>query len=210
MALLNHNSAGGETQSSFDPIPNSWYNVLMTDSEMKPTKAGDGNYLECVLKVIDGDFAGRLLWLRLNLDNPSEQAVEIAYTQLNSICAATGVIQVGDSSELHNIPFQVKVVVRPPKDDYEASNEIKGFKAVEDGSATIATTTSAKVSGDTPAWQKKDKPVEKEKVKPQEPDLKEEKKEEVAADTTIEKSPEVKEEAKQETAAATSKPPWMQ
>jgi len=40
MAQLNHNSAGGETQSSFDPIPNDWYNVTMTGSEMKPTNAG--------------------------------------------------------------------------------------------------------------------------------------------------------------------------
>ena len=207
MAQLNHNSAGGETQASFDPIPNDWYNVAMTASEMKPTNAGDGAYLECVVKVIDGAYAGRLLWIRLNLDNPSQAAVDIAYKQLNSICEATGVIQVGDSEEFHGIPFQVKVIVRPPKGDYEASNEVKGFKAIEGGatagkSSGAATTNGAGKTGSKPAWAKKDKPVEKKA------EVKEEAvKEEVAENTTVEEDPVVEE--KKEEGETTTKPPWM-
>ncbi|MBL4904248.1 MAG: hypothetical protein JKY62_16620, partial [Desulfocapsa sp.] len=151
---------------------------------------------------------GRLLWIRLNLDNPSQAAVDIAYKQLNSICEATGVIQVGDSEEFHGIPFQVKVIVRPPKGDYEASNEVKGFKAIEGGatagkSSGAATTNGAGKTGSKPAWAKKDKPVEKKA------EVKEEEavKEEVAENTTVEEDPVVEE--KKEEGETTTKPPWM-
>ena len=204
MALLNFNSAGHETQTSFEPIPNDWYNVTMQESEMKPTKNNDGAYLECQLKVVDGDFAGRLVWLRLNLDNKNEVAQEIAYKQLASICEATGVINVGDSAELHGKPFMVKVVVRPPQGDYDASNEIKGFKACAGGGAASSGGPSG---GGKPAWANKDKKAATKKEEPavKEPEAKKEPepKQEVAADTTVEETP-------AETGETSAKPPWMQ
>jgi hypothetical protein len=194
MALINFNAANVETQSNFDPIPNGWYNTMITESEMKPTQAGTGHYLQCQLKVIDGDFANRVLFLRLNLDNPNKTAVEIAYSQLATICKAVGLVQVNDSSELHNKPFQAKVVIRPPKDQYEASNDIKGFKEVSGGGA--GSSGGSVGGGDKPSWAAKKEPVQKE-----EPPVVEHT---AVADTTIE--PEANGGGE---ASAEGKPPWM-
>jgi len=67
-----------EPNDSFDPVPNGDYLCIITTSEMKPTKAGDGAYLELELQVIEGPYQGRKLWDRLNLNNANETTVKIA------------------------------------------------------------------------------------------------------------------------------------
>ena len=57
--------------------------------------------------MIDGPYKNRLLWSRLNLDNPNAQAVQIAQGELSAICRAVGVMQPKDSIELHNLPLLI-------------------------------------------------------------------------------------------------------
>ena len=79
MASLNFNAAAIEPQQSFDALPNGRYEVIITDSEMKETKAGTGAYLMLTMEVIgDTKHSGRKLWTRLNLVNPNATAVQIA------------------------------------------------------------------------------------------------------------------------------------
>lgn len=81
-----------EPNDSFDPVPNGDYLCIITTSEMKPTKAGDGAYLELELQVIEGPYQGRKLWDRLNLNNANETTVKIAKGTLSAICRAVGVL----------------------------------------------------------------------------------------------------------------------
>lgn len=120
-------------QDSFEPIPAGWYDVMITDSEQKMTKAGTGSYLQMRLDVTSGQYEGRVLFERLNLDNPNQTAVEIAQRTLSSICRSVGVMQPQDSSDLHNIPLCAKVAIQPPRDGYEASNVIKAYSAASGG-----------------------------------------------------------------------------
>lgn len=119
-----------EPQDSFDPLPAGWYPVIISDSEMKPTKNGNGQYLQLELTVIEGEYEGRKAWDRLNLDNPNQTAVEIAQRALSAICRAVGVLTPSDSTELHDRPFEVKLSVKPAKGEYEPSNEVKGYRPI--------------------------------------------------------------------------------
>jgi hypothetical protein len=119
-----------------DPIPSGWYNVSITQSEVKATKDQTGAYLELGMKVMDGEHAGRMVFDRLNLHNKNPVAVEIAYRTLSAICHATGVMQVQDSQQLHGIPLQAKVVATPPKDGYDAGNDVKGYRSASEGQAS--------------------------------------------------------------------------
>ena len=65
-----------EPNDSFDPLPNGDYLCIITASEMKPTKAGNGAFLELELQVLDGPHQGRKLWDRLNVRRPF-QAVSL-------------------------------------------------------------------------------------------------------------------------------------
>jgi hypothetical protein len=101
MANLNgFNAHNIDPATDFEPIPAGKYLAVITDSEMKATKNGNGYYLELTFQVIDGPYKNRLLWSRLNLHNPNEQAVQIAQGELSAICRAVGVMQPKDSVDL--------------------------------------------------------------------------------------------------------------
>ena len=127
MAAINFDATNAPQQDVYESMPAGWYNAAITASEMKPTKSGDGSFLALLFEVVDGPYKGRKVFTNLNLRNPNQMAVEIAYKQLSSICHATGVLQVSDSTQLHNRPLQMKLKVKPAQGDYEASNEISGF-----------------------------------------------------------------------------------
>lgn len=119
-----------------EALPAAWYNMAISNSEMKPTKDGAGAYLELTLKVLDGQFANRTTKDRLNLKNNNAMAQEIAYKTLSAICHATGVIQLQDSQQLHNIPMKVKLSLRPANGEYDASNDVKGYKNINEVTGT--------------------------------------------------------------------------
>jgi hypothetical protein len=132
MAQLNFNAADVPPNDVLEAIPAGWYNVMIDYSETKPTKNGRGSYLELSLKVLDGPYAGRKVFDRLNLQNDNAQAVEIAYRQLSAYCHATGVIQVQDSQQLHGIPFMAKIAIETDSTgQYEPSNKVKTAKKLE-------------------------------------------------------------------------------
>ena len=67
-----------EPTTEFDPVPAGKYLAVITASEMKATKAGKGSFLEIQFQIIEGEYANRNVWARLNLDNPNATAVQIA------------------------------------------------------------------------------------------------------------------------------------
>lgn len=110
---------------SFEILPPGRQLVQIVGSEMRPTRDGQGQYLWLEMDVLEGPFAGRKLFDRLNLVNNNPGTVEMAQRTLSAICHATGRMQVQDSEELHLIPMQVDVTVQPPKNGYGESNGIR-------------------------------------------------------------------------------------
>ncbi len=157
LSAYNFNAEEVEPSSSFDPIPAGWYQAIINASEIKPTRDGYGEYLSLTLQVIEGQYANRLVFARLNLKNANDKAVDIARKDLAAICRAVGVMSPQSSEELHDKPLMIKVKVRPASGDYEASNDIGGYKAVEGANLTPAPKTQTPVTPSAPAkkpWQK--------------------------------------------------------
>jgi hypothetical protein len=115
-----------------DPVPAGWYNVMIDESEMKPTKAEGGLRLSLRFTIMDGQYANRKVFTGLNLKNANPVAQEIAYKQLSAICHAVGVMQVQDSQQLHGRPLKIKVKVKAAQGDYEASNDITAYKNINE------------------------------------------------------------------------------
>ena len=126
MATLNFNANEVEPSTGFDPIPAGKYQAVITDSEMKPTKSGNGQYLQLEFEVIEGECRNRKLWARLNLKNANPDAVRIARADLSAICRAINVPEPRDSVELHNLPLTITVRCKKNQED-EMTNEIKGY-----------------------------------------------------------------------------------
>ena len=131
--LIQVANAGENTEkmNDFSAIPVGNYTAQIVKSEFKPTKAKTGHYLQMQFKIVEGKFKGRVLFERLNLDNPNPIAVEIANKSLNTICDACGKVGVEDSEELHGIPMTIVVSQTAATPTQPAGNEIKMFKKYE-------------------------------------------------------------------------------
>lgn len=147
--LGNFNANSVDPADDFEPIPAGKYVAVITDSETKATKSGNGSYLELTFEVIEGEFKGRKLWARLNLDNPSADAVRIARGQLSSICRSVGVMEPKDSFSLHNLPLVVAVKQKTDAEG-EVRNEIKGYTKRE----TLSGSKPAQNASATPPWRR--------------------------------------------------------
>jgi hypothetical protein len=120
-----------EPSTGFDPLPDGKYPVVITESEMRVNKAGTGRYLLLTFQITDGPHQGRKLWARLNLENPSAMAVQIARAELSALCRAVGVLAPQESVELHNLPLVVHVRCVRRADTGEMTNEIRSYAKVE-------------------------------------------------------------------------------
>lgn len=158
MTTLNFDANSVEPAQPMSVLPKGRYNAEITDSEMKDTASGGGQYLQLEFTIIDGEYAGRKQWARLNLVNPNKTAEDIARRELSAICHAVGVLKVGDSQELHNRPLQIDVTVEKRKDNGEEANRIKGYIPVGQGgpqafSAPAKTAPAANAKA-PPPWAK--------------------------------------------------------
>jgi len=152
MANLNgFNANEVEPSASFEAIPAGKYLAAITDSEMKPTKNGGGSYLQLTFTIIEGEYKGRVLWARLNLNNSNATAVKIAQSDLSSVCRAVGVMQPHDSCELHNIPLLITVKVKKRSDNDDLTNEVKGYEAK---SAVAGKPQQAPPTSTSPPWKR--------------------------------------------------------
>ena len=133
MAQLNFDATQVAPDTGFDTVPAGWYNVMIDESEMKPTRSGDGAYLQIRFNILDGQYANRKLFARVNLRNANPVAQEIGFKQLSAIAHAVGVLHIQDSSQLHGIPLKVKVKIRTDKTgEYEDQNEITTYKNINE------------------------------------------------------------------------------
>ena len=145
--LGNFDASKVEPASTFEPVPAGKYVAVISESEMKPTKSGNGHYLELTFQIVEGQYKGRKLWARLNLDNPNQQAVQIARGELSAICRAVGVMTPKDSCELHSLPLCITVACRKRDDTGDITNEIKAYAKKE-----AALGQPQQAASDTPPW----------------------------------------------------------
>ena len=136
MAQLNQHFDANtvEPAAPFELLPPGRYVAQIVQSEMRPTKAGNGQLLWLELDVLEGPHQGRKIWDQLNLVNPNQQTVEIAQRTLSAICHAVGQMQVTDSEQLHFRPMQVTLAVEPdsrdkhkPIEEQRKQNKVKGY-----------------------------------------------------------------------------------
>lgn len=130
--LAGFNAMNHEPSTAFDVLPAGDYEVVIIESNLVNNKSGSGSHLALTMQVINGPYQNRKLWGRLNIDHPNPEARKIGCGELSAICRAVSVLNPTDSSELHNKPLKVKVVVKTD-DKGNDGNEVKGYKPRHSG-----------------------------------------------------------------------------
>lgn len=147
------NAANVAPNAGFDVLPKGWYNAQIEETEVKPTKAGDGNYLSCAFVIMDGFAKGRKIFQNYNLRNPNPEAEKIGMGQLSALMHAMNYLEIKASTgELHNRPVKIKLKVKEAVQgsNYDDQNEITSYKPYGDTSVQMAqpaTATSAPAGG---------------------------------------------------------------
>jgi len=133
MALLKNTFQTEEVEDvSFEPIPAGEYTARVTKSDIKTTRAGNGEYIALQVEIMDeGPYNGRIIFENFNIVNPNEQAVKIARSSLKQLCSAVGITDLEDTAELHGTPFRARVKITPARDGYDASNAIAKYMSLD-------------------------------------------------------------------------------
>lgn len=133
-------------------MPAGWYVVQIVNSEIKPTKTPGGARLNLQFKIMQGDFAGRVMFGGYNVKNANPVAVQIAMEELAELSRAVKVPVWNDTEQLHGIPFNLKVKVRQ-QPGYEPNNEPQIYQAIDNMEGVVYATKAdmANLPKSTPA-----------------------------------------------------------
>lgn len=136
MALLQFDARNVEPQSNdFEILPAGVYVAHITQSDVKTTKVGTGQYLSLTWEILDGQHKGRKVFENINFQNPSAKAQSIGQASLSSLCRAVNVPVLKDSTALHNKPCRIKVGIEKGDGQYGDKNNVKGYEAIAAGFA---------------------------------------------------------------------------
>jgi len=144
MAQLNFNAAEIDTTSR-DAIPSGTYEAVVTDSEMRATKSGNGMGINLTFEIVsDGPAKGRKVFAWINYEHPKVEAQRIGREELASLCKAVGVTNLSDTVQLHNLPLLITIGI--DRND-PTRNVIKKYAAK---SAAASVQQQAKPAGAAP------------------------------------------------------------
>lgn len=145
-----------ESNNSYDPLPQGWYDVNIKGAELKDTKAGTGQYIAVQYDVLGPTHQGRVVFGNLNIRNPNPKAEEIGRQQLGELMRAIGLTTVQDTDQLIGGQLSIRLAVRK-SEDYGDSNDVKGYKALSGGvkPAQNSITPAQKPAASSAPWAKK-------------------------------------------------------
>ena len=134
MAKLSFNAAKAKPMENrdFRLVDEGEYLVQIVDSEIKRNSRDTGDRLNMRAKILkgsdkDNDFKGSTLYIGLNWNHEKQDAQDISDREFKSICDAIGKgnDEIGDTYELHGIPFIATVLHSAPSGEYRENGEIK-------------------------------------------------------------------------------------
>jgi hypothetical protein len=148
-------------ESNFDPLPAGWYRVTIVEADLKPTKASTPSSPADMIKVrydVTGpSHQGRVIFGTFNRRHAKPEVERIGREQFAMLLRAIGIAQCTDTDQLVGKSLTIKVTIRPAENGYEASNDVKAWKAIEGGAMPAAAPSAAapKASSGAPPWAKK-------------------------------------------------------
>ena len=135
---------------NYDTLPPGWYTANITAAELKPTKDGTGQYIKIRYDITGPTHQGRVVFGNINIKNANPKAEEIGRMALGNLMRAIGLAKVTDTDQLIGGSLLIKLSVRDATEQYDAQNEVKGFKAIT-GSVPSFAAPAASPAASAPA-----------------------------------------------------------
>ena len=129
--------------NDYTPLPAGWYVASIGSADLANTKNGKGQYIKIRYNIEGPSHQGRVVFGNLNTRNESEKAMEVGRQQMGNLLRALGIAKLTDTDQLVGGNVEIKLAVREAEGQYEAQNELKGFKSVSGSSPMTSKSTSA-------------------------------------------------------------------
>ena len=113
---------------NYEPLPAGWYSASITAAEIKPTKAGTGEYISVRYDIVGPSHQGRVVFGTFNIRNASPKAEEIGQQQLGELMTAINLPQLSDTDQLIGCNVQIKLAIER-SEQYGDKNQVKAYKA---------------------------------------------------------------------------------
>jgi hypothetical protein len=147
--------------NDYSVLPAGWYVANIASAEETRTKNGKGKYLKIRYNIAGPTHQGRVVFGNLNTHNDSEKAQEVGRRDLGDLLRALGIAKLTDTDQLVGGNVEIKLAVKEAEGQYEAQNDVKGFKSAS-GSAPMPKASSANKAAEPsangkapPPWAKK-------------------------------------------------------
>jgi len=149
----NHDFVIDDSPREFTPLPDGWYDARVMSAELKNTKANNGRYVSLRYDIIGSEYAGRVVFGNLTINNKSAVAESIGRKQLSQLAMAGGMTALPkDTDELIGIDVKIKVTIRAATEQWGASNDIRDWKPLNGGSQMPP--AEKKTNGSAAPWAK--------------------------------------------------------
>ena len=131
-ATVKNNASNEEKESVMQPGE---VVMVLENIEEKQTKAGNGTLLDCMFRVTEGPYTGRVVYHNFFLDHPNAKCVQISIEILDKFLKSVGLSKGLDSidrdttrlTSVINKPFIAVLDIEAGKDGYRDRNKIKKF-----------------------------------------------------------------------------------
>jgi Protein of unknown function (DUF669) len=143
-------------EMDFDPIPKGQYTIHITDSEINPTKNGNGTLLALKAVIQEGKYKNRILFDNLCVQHTNATAQAIAQTRLKQICESLKISALKDTVQMHDKPLLINVNVELDKYQSERQgapvyrNAIKGYAPAAPAPKAASTAVEEEILEDIP------------------------------------------------------------
>jgi len=133
-------------------VPKGWYTVSVDKSELRDTRAGNGQYIALQLRVQGPTHANRVVFANITTANVNQKAQEIGDKQLGSLLRACGIQRFEDTDQLVGCILDAKVRIKPGTNGYEDSNDVAAYRAPSGPVPVPAPPQQTQQSDDMPPW----------------------------------------------------------
>lgn len=120
--------------STFDTIPEGFYEAIVSDSEIKNNSENssdpNGKYLKLTFTITSKKFGGRLIFKNLCIMHNNKKAVDIANSFLKNLAYCCGIESLSNSEQIHDVPVGIKVKIKK-NGEYE-NNEVMSVYKIDD------------------------------------------------------------------------------
>lgn len=145
-----------KSERNFEPLPEGWYTATITQADMKVSPGKER--LNIRYDIVGPTHQGRVVFGGLNMTNPNPESERISREQFGQLLMVFGMARCDDTDELVGKTVNIKLKIREASGGYDASNDVKAWKAVNGSTlpagAPAAATAPKAAAGAKPPWAK--------------------------------------------------------